>query len=67
MKRESPFKWTFPVELGGDYLGYLLTRDVWETGGYETLIGSIHQPTVDAVTDMVAESLSLLQELYDST
>jgi len=32
IKAESPFPWTYPVELSGDYLGYLVTQQAWEAG-----------------------------------
>ncbi len=37
MKAASPFPWTYPVELGGDCLGYLVTESAEKTGGYESL------------------------------
>jgi len=41
IKKESPFKWTYPVELGGDYLGYMVTEKAWQEGGYESLIARL--------------------------
>ena len=64
MKRESPFPWTYPVELGGDYVGYLVTHQAWEAGGYESLMSSVGKPTPDAVEEMTNGCLDMLRELY---
>jgi hypothetical protein len=64
LKRESPFPWTFPVELGGDYLGYLITADAWEAGGYEALISRVARPSVEGVARMAEEALAMLRELH---
>lgn len=64
IKQESPFPWTYPVELGGDYLGYLVTEKAWQAGGYESLICSSAKPSVEGVAGMVASALDMLNELY---
>ncbi|NIA21732.1 MAG: hypothetical protein GWP05_07160 [Anaerolineaceae bacterium] len=64
IKRESPFPWTYPVELGGDYLGYLVTRSAWEAGGYESLIARSARPSHEGVALMVGNALEMLNELY---
>ena len=64
IKEQSPFPWTFPVELGGDYLGYLLTPRAWAAGGYEALIGSLHQPTPEGVETLTETALAMLRRLY---
>lgn len=64
LKAESPFPWTFPVELGGDYLGYLITEQAWKTGGYESLICHSARPTVEGVVAMVDTALRLLNRLW---
>ena len=64
IKRESPFPWTYPVELGGDYLGYLITDDGWEAGGYEALISRVAKPSVEGVAAMVEGTLEMLNELH---
>jgi hypothetical protein len=63
IKAESPFPWTFPVELGGDYLGYLVTEQAWKAGGYESLICRSAKPSVAGVAKMVAKALELLNRL----
>ena len=64
IKAESPFPWTFPVELGGDYLGYLVTRQAWQAGGYESLICRSARPSVEGVALMVDKALELLDRLW---
>jgi len=65
IKRESPFPWTYPVELGGDYLGYLVTQQAWEAGGYESLIARSAKPSHEGVSQMVDGALDMLRELHD--
>jgi len=64
IKQESPFPWTFPVELGGDYLGYLVTRQAMEAGGYEALVGRTAKPSAEGVAFMVNQVLQMLGELH---
>lgn len=64
VKRKSPFEWTYPVELGGDYIGYLITKKAWETGGYEPLIARSSLPSWEGVKYMVKEGIKLLKKLY---
>ncbi|MBI2441237.1 MAG: hypothetical protein HYV35_07700 [Lentisphaerae bacterium] len=65
IKAESPFPWTFPVELGGDYLGYLVTPQAWASGGYESLISRVAKPSVQGVARMVATAQRLLVRLWN--
>ena len=64
IKRESPFPWTYPVELGGDYLGYLISENGWVAGGYEGLIARVAKPSAEGVSAMVDGTLDMLNELY---
>lgn len=64
IKAESPFPWTFPVELGGDMLGYLVTEKAWKAGGYESLLSRWGRASTGGVGKMVAKALALLKELY---
>jgi hypothetical protein len=63
IKQESPFPWTYPVELGGDYLGYLVTEQAWQAGGYESLIAGSAKPSVEGVAGMTDNVLEMLNEL----
>ena len=63
IKEKSPFPWTFPVELSNDSLGYLITRDAWEGGGYESLISVGTSIDVAGVDLMVDRGLEMLRQL----
>ena len=64
IKAESPFPWTFPVELGADYLGYLVTDQAWKAGGYECLTCRSARPSVAGVKRLVDAAQGLLKKLY---
>lgn len=65
IKEYSPFPYTYPVELGGDYVGYLITQQAWEQGGYEALIAQSARVAPEGVKKMVDQSLRMLNELYN--
>jgi len=67
LKRESPFPWTYMVELGGDYIGYLITEDAWRGGGYESLVSCVSQVTPAGVAKMVDNDLEMLRQLYKAS
>jgi hypothetical protein len=64
IKAESPFPWTYPVELGGDYLGYLVTEQAWAAGGYESLLARSARPSVAGVARLVEAAQELLAHLW---
>jgi hypothetical protein len=64
LKERSPFPWTFPVELGGDYVGYMITRQAWEAGGYESLLCRSSLPDVESNEGMTRAALGLLGGLH---
>ncbi|HXK45646.1 MAG TPA: hypothetical protein PL060_06775, partial [bacterium] len=64
IKKESPFPFTYPVELGGDYLGYLITHKAWQEIGYEALIARSARPAPEGVEKMVQRVIEMLFELY---
>lgn len=66
IKAESPFPWTYPVELGGDCLGYLVTEKAWQAGGYESLISRWARTSVEGVSSMVDTAQHLLNRLWKS-
>ena len=63
IKERSPFPWTFPVELSNDSLGYLITRDAWDAGGYEALTSAATFVDVAGVELMVDRGLEMLRQL----
>jgi hypothetical protein len=67
IKAESPFPWTYPVELGGDYLGYLVTEQAWEAGGYESLLARSARPSVEGVARLVEAAQQLLVQLWEES
>jgi hypothetical protein len=64
IKEKSPFPWTYPLELGGDYIGYMVTPQAWKAGGYESLICRSARPSVDAVEAMVDRTIAMLGKLW---
>ena len=66
IKEHSPFPWTYAVELSNDSVGYLITREAWECGGYEALTNIYTFIDVNGVQLMVDRSLDLLRQLHSS-
>lgn len=64
LKAESPFPWTYPVELGGDYIGYLVTPEAEAAGGYESLNCWVNRTGLDGAVQLVTASLNVLEELW---
>lgn len=64
IKEESPFPWTFPVELCCDYQGYLVTEKAWKAGGYESLIARSAKPSPEGVKMMVDKVMEILHHLW---
>ena len=52
------------MELRGDYLGYLVTHQAWEAGGYESLIARSAKPSPEGVEMMVDAALDMLGESW---
>jgi neutral ceramidase len=63
IKRESPLKPTFVIELANGYNGYLPTPEQHELGGYETWRARSSYLAVDAETKIRATLLELLKEV----
>lgn len=64
MKAASPFPWTFPVELGGDYIGYLVTESAERGGGYEPLHSWVSRTGPDGARQLVNSAQVLLKRLW---
>jgi len=64
IKQDSPFPWTYPLELGGDYVGYLVTPQAWRAGGYESLISTVAPVDVRGVAMMKETACEMLQALH---
>ncbi|MBN1347477.1 MAG: hypothetical protein JXQ73_32605 [Phycisphaerae bacterium] len=64
LKKQSPFKPTFTIELANGYNGYLPTPEQHALGGYETWRARSSYLEVDASTKIVAKLLALLRECH---
>ncbi|MEI7435204.1 MAG: hypothetical protein WCL16_00180 [bacterium] len=65
IKAESPFPWTFPVTLGGDRMGYLITQQAWLAGGYESLINRYSRVSVEGAAHLVDVAQQALVRLWE--
>jgi len=70
IKKESPFKYTFVIELANDWVGYIPTLKAFReegsleaSGSYETTIGP-NRLIPEAGDIMVNSALKMLNELY---
>jgi hypothetical protein len=63
IKRRSPLKPTFTIELANGYNGYLPTPEQHALGGYETWRARSSYLEVDASTKITATLLALLDEV----
>ena len=63
IKKHSPFKATFTIELANGYGGYLPTPEQHTLGGYETWAARSSFLEVDAEPKIRADILALLQRL----
>lgn len=59
VKEQSPFRYTFPIDLSNGSVGYIPTRRAFENGGYEP-VSSIFTPDVGEV--LVEAALDLLEQ-----
>ena len=66
IKAESPFPWTFPVYLGGDCLGYFVTQQAWDAGGYESLLNRYAVVSVEGVAKLVDTAQQCLVQLWNA-
>lgn len=55
------------MEFGGDYLGYLVTEQAWEAGGYESLLARSARPSVEGVARLVEAAQELLGQLWEES
>jgi hypothetical protein len=65
LKKNSPFKFTFPVELANGSVGYVPTEEAFgdHGGGYETRLTSYSNLEIHAGTRLTAEGTALLKSL----
>jgi len=63
IRKESLFPWTYTVCLAGDRLGYLITEDAMEHGGYEGVTSNTAKVSVEGVEMLVNHSLAMLAKM----
>jgi hypothetical protein len=64
IKRDSPASYTFIAHMCNYYVGYVPTREAFQTGGYETVTGlssKLHPGALDTITEA---SLALIDTLF---
>ena len=66
IKKQSPIKYTFNMELANGYSGYLPTREQHELGGYETWPARSSLLEVAAEEKIRRELVSLLSEVANT-
>ena len=62
IKKASPFRHTYVVELANDYVGYLPTRKAFDEGGYEVLDARSSKVGPEAGEIVQAECIRILNE-----
>ena len=66
IKRRSPFRYTYIVELANDYIGYIPDKEGYRLGGYQVWTGYhsfVEEGTGEAIVD---EAVRMLMSLYES-
>ena len=65
IKRQSPFNYTFVVELANDYVGYVPTAKAFGEGGYETMFARSSKLVPEAAGQFVESAVRLLNNLNE--
>ncbi|RKY04848.1 hypothetical protein DRP77_02760, partial [Candidatus Poribacteria bacterium] len=63
LKRRSPFRYTFPISLANDWIGYIPDEKAFELGGYQVWTG-FHSFVERGTGEMIVErALEMLKRL----
>ncbi len=64
IKRRSPFRYTYIVELANDYIGYIPDAEAYRLGGYQVWTG-YHSYVAQGTGEMIVdEAVRVLDSLY---
>ncbi len=66
IKRRSPFRYIYIVELANDYIGYIPDEEAFNLGGYQVWTGFhifVAQGTGEAIVEEAVQLLSDLKVL----
>ncbi|MBM3236490.1 hypothetical protein FJZ31_09345 [Candidatus Poribacteria bacterium] len=64
IKRQSPFQYTFVVELANDYVGYIPTVKAFDEGGYETMFARSSKLVPEAAVQFTESAVRLLGKFF---
>jgi len=70
IKRLSPYRYTYIVELANDYIGYIPDKKGFELGGYQAWTGYhgiVAKGTGEAIVEKIVQLLSILHKENNST
>ena len=65
IKRRSPFRYTYVVELANDYIGYIPDKEAFDLGGYQVWTGFhsfVERGTGERIVDEAVRLLTRLRE-----
>jgi hypothetical protein len=66
IKRRSPFRYTYIINLANDWIGYLPDKRGFELGGYQVWTGLHSLVAPGTGESVVEEALRLLDKLYEA-
>ncbi len=64
IKRRSPYRHTYILELANDYIGYVGNRKAYDLGGYQTWTGLHSYVAPGTGEQIVDESVALLKSIH---
>lgn len=64
IKRRSPFRYTYIIELANDYIGYIPDKEAFDLGGYQVWTGFHSLVSPGSGEAIVDEAVGILNRLY---